>query len=120
MFGFILLGDEWRDVWLKTSYSDAEDDQADGKGSDSTVGVGDDGWDSGNDKNDVTNYGDAYGDLNSLETAPILVGHVGSQQRHNISPHGVEGCQASRCSLTKTQCAGLSMSARRASGRAVR
>ncbi len=117
VLGFILLGDERRDVGLEATSADAEDDETNTKAGNGAVGGGNDRGKRRDDEEDVADDGDEDGDLDGLEAAPVLIGHVGSDQWHEVSPHGIERRQAGGRSLAHTQRTRLPIgTGRRASG----
>lgn len=48
-----LFGDEWRDVWFERSCPNSHDYQANNEGTEGAAGLRDDGWDGGDDEDDV-------------------------------------------------------------------
>ncbi len=75
---FILLGDKWGYIGFEPPTTNAKHDDADRKAGDGAVRMGNDWGKCGHNEDDVADNGDEYGNLDSLEAAPVLVGHVGS------------------------------------------
>ena len=76
MLRFVLFGNERRDVGFESSDADAENDKTNGKGSNGAMRMGNDRGYGRDDENYVADDGNEDGNLDSLVSPPVLVGHV--------------------------------------------
>ena len=65
--------------------TETHDDQCNGKGTDCAL-VFDHPRNCGDDQDDVANHRNEHGDGNGLETAPVGIGKVGTEEWRNIAP----------------------------------
>jgi hypothetical protein len=104
-----LLGDKRGDVGLESSSAETHDDESENENTKGGVRVGQHGWRSGGDENQVTNFSDQDRVQNSLEATEIGVGNPGSEKRADVDPEGVEGGQAESDLFTHVEGTRLSL-----------
>lgn len=102
-----LLGNEGGNVGLETSGSETHDDQSDHEAAQGAVGIVHDLGDGGNGQDDVAEHSNADGVEDGLETTEVGIGDVGSEQRQDIGPEGVEGGDVEGNLLAETETTGL-------------
>ena len=86
----VLLGDQGGDVGLETTRAHAHDDQTNGETRDRPAGVRDDAGNGRDDQDAVTDESDADREHDGAESAPVLVGHEGTRQGHDVCPEGID------------------------------
>ena len=90
-----LLDNERGDIGFETASPNSHDDQTDDEGSERAGRLGDDRWDSRDNKNNVSQNGDCKCDADCLVAAKMGICHIGTEERNQVNPELVE-CSNSR------------------------
>jgi hypothetical protein len=88
-----LLGDQGRNVGLEGTRSESHDEDTEDKDTEGSVGLLEDGGGRGGNEDEVTNLGDNDRVDNGLEATEVGVSDPGSEERANVDPECVEGCE---------------------------
>lgn len=99
-----LLSEEGRHVCLEESGTKSKCDESNDERSQGDIRIDDNRWSSRCNQNNVGYNGNTDGDKDSLESAKVSIGDVGSQQRHDVCPKLVEEDKTRRCLLTFAEC----------------
>lgn len=75
---------------LEATGSHSHDDQTDREASNRAARTGNHAWDSRYDEDRMADQSNPDGDHDGAETTPVLVCHVGTEQRHDIRPELVD------------------------------
>ena len=81
-----LLSNQRTDVRFETSNTDTHNHDTDSEACNGSIGVGDDLGNRRNNQDNMTDQGDTTGNLNCLESTPVLICHVGTEERHDVGP----------------------------------
>lgn len=75
---------------LETTSSDSHDDQTNGEACDGATGTRNNTRNRRDDQNGMSDQGHCDGCKNGAESTPILIGHIGAGQWHDIGPELVD------------------------------
>jgi hypothetical protein len=81
-----LFSNQWGDIRLETSNTNAHNHNSNRKASDRTTWMNNNSRDSGDDEDNVTYDRDSDGDLDCFETAPVLICHICTREWHDVGP----------------------------------
>lgn len=81
-----LLSNQRTDVGFETSNTNTHNHDTDSEARNGSIRVGDDLGNRRDNQDNMTDQGDTTGDLNRLESTPVLICHVGTEKRHNVGP----------------------------------
>lgn len=107
----VLLSDQGRDVRLESASAETKSDDTQDEGGNSLASVEHD-WQSGDDKQDVADDGEANGEENGVEASEVLIGNDGTHDGSGVGPESIEGADTSGSLLAHTQSTGLTLGAR--------
>ena len=109
MFSVELLDDQGVDIRLKTTSTEANDQDAYNQGGERVPWLGDYRGDGREDEDYMANDVDTKRDRDGLEAAPVLICNIGPKQGHQVLPELVEGGNSCRSSLVHSQGTRLSI-----------
>lgn len=105
----VLFSDQRRNVGLETTSSDTHHNHTNDHARERTARVHNNLGRSRDDEEDVSDNGNEDRVLNRLQTTKILIGNVGTHERHGVGPERVEGGDTGGCALSHTERARLAV-----------
>lgn len=85
-----LFGNKGRDVGLEGTSSEPHDNQTNDESCEGAVGLGQDRWCRGSDKDDMTNFSDDDRVDNGLEATEIGISNPSTEERAAVDPESIE------------------------------
>ena len=94
-------------IGLETTSADTDEQNTENHTGDGAALVGDDGGNSGHDEDGVADDVDTQGVVDGHVTSQVLIGDVGTEERHEVLPELVEGGDTESSALAHAQNTGL-------------